>query len=175
MYRNADDVLILSTGGTFNKYYDPITGELKVDPEADAVRRIVRAMRIDPEIVCIVGKDSLEMDDSDREAILQAVRDSSKQRIVIVHGTDTMERSAAYLDGKVGDKRVIFAGAMVPYSIDPVEATANLAFALAAALAADAPGVHLAMHGQLATAGRLRKNREEGRFEKVSASDRSLV
>jgi len=165
MTSNVADILVLSTGGTFNKIYDPIGGELKVDGGIRAMESIASRWLCDLEYREIIGKDSLEMNDADRETLLEAIIEAPQKRIVVIHGTDTMDRSASHIAARLTDRLVVFTGAMVPYSIEPVEATANFALALGFALESERKGVFLAMHGQIGTPQTLRKNRELGRFK----------
>jgi L-asparaginase len=165
------NVLILNTGGTFNKRYDPIAGELVVPEDDRAVAAALASMAgLSYRIGGLLYKDSLQMDDTDRAMLAEAVSGAPQERIVVVHGTDTMDRSAAAVAQALqgGRKRVVFTGAMVPFSIDPVEATANLVSAVTA-VAYLAPGVHVAMHGWVLPHDRIRKNREKGIFERVEA------
>jgi len=159
-----DGFMILSTGGTFNKYYDPREGSLRVDHTGRAVKELCRRFGIDVPIDCIIGKDSLDMDDRDRGEILQAVRNSAAKRVLIVHGTDTMDRSADFLAGASCRKRVVFCGSMIPYSIDATEAAANFAFALGFLGSSGLPGIYIAMHGIAADYRDVFKDREAGLF-----------
>ncbi|WP_457607652.1 asparaginase domain-containing protein [Nitratifractor sp.] len=159
-------ILVLSTGGTFNKHYNPLTGELEVDGGHRALEDLSRRWLTPIRYREIIGKDSLEMTDSDREELLQTIRESKEERILVIHGTDTIDLSARYLaERQEEEKRILLTGAMIPYSIDPVEATANFALAAGFLLAESHPGVYLAMHGQVGPWQTLVKNRERGIFQ----------
>ncbi len=162
-------VTILNTGGTFNKRYDPIEGVLLVPEDNVAVERAIASMRhnLAFDIRGLIYKDSLEMDDADRLALCDAIEEVATDAVIVVHGTDTMDQSARTVAERVAGKRVIFTGAMIPFSIDPVEATANLSLAIAAAQQAK-PGVFIAMHGLILPFEQIVKNRELGRFEAVA-------
>ncbi len=157
-------ILLLSTGGTFNKTYNPLNGHLEVDPHATPLRRLLESWQAAYPIRTILGKDSLEMDASDRNTLLAAIQDAEEETIVVIHGTDTMDLSAARVAQAQVPKRIVFTGAMVPWSIDPVEATANLASAIGYARAVARPGVYLAMNGHILPYNRLVKDRAVGRF-----------
>jgi L-asparaginase len=166
-------VRIINTGGTFNKRYDPVAGELFVPADDAAVERAVASMGANLQILLsgTLYKDSLEMDDADRDLLCEIAAKVAEERIVVVHGTDTMDKSAAALARWLGEghgKRVVLTGAMVPFAIDPVEATANLATAVTATGFLE-PGVYIAMHGLVLPHDRIRKNRELGRFERVES------
>ncbi|WP_353662105.1 asparaginase domain-containing protein [Hydrogenimonas sp. SS33] len=167
-----EQIRLFNTGGTFNKRYDPIAGELVVPRDDRSVVRAAEAFAVNCPFVVegLIYKDSLEMGEEERELLATAVATAPEERIVVVHGTDTMDKSAAAVAAWLGEesfKRVIFTGAMVPFSIDPVEATANLALALGAS-AHLAPGVYIAMHGLVLPHAQIRKNRQTGLFERVS-------
>ncbi|RUM45019.1 MAG: asparaginase [Hydrogenimonas sp.] len=164
-------VRIINTGGTFNKRYDPIKGELYVPTDDRAVESAIASMCHGCEIKIsgAIYKDSLQMDDADRDLLCEIVTKVSETEVVIVHGTDTMDKSAKALDRWLGEshqKRVVLTGAMVPFSIDPVEATANLVMAISAVRFLE-PGVYIAMHGMVRPYDSIMKNRERGIFEAV--------
>lgn len=159
-------MLILNTGGTFNKRYDPIRGELYVPSDNRAVEAVCAVFAADVATRGILFKDSLEMNDEDRALLVRTISESAAERIVVVHGTDTMGLSAAAVDAANLGKVVVFTGAMVPFSIDSVEATANLAMAIGYAQNAT-PGTHIVMQGIAGAHDQVKKNREEGKFEYV--------
>ena len=82
-------MLIINTGGTFNKCYDPISGELRVSPDNTIVEAMCEALNIPFRIKGILYKDSLEMNDDDRAQLIVAIKQSPEMSIVIIHGTDT--------------------------------------------------------------------------------------
>jgi len=158
------DILIVSTGGTFNKIYNPLTGSLDVDTDAKALRSIADKWLCNLEIETIIGKDSLDMDDSDRQQLAKTILQSSQKKIIVVHGTDTMDLSAQALAILKISKTIVLTGSMVPYSIDPTEATANLASAIGYAIALSENGVYIAMNGQLGKYNQITKDRNRGKF-----------
>lgn len=159
-------MLILNTGGTFNKRYDPIGGELFVPRDNRAIESILQSLVIDIRIDGVIYKDSLEMDDTDRALLCETIKASSESIVVVVHGTDTMELSAEAVAKLELKKTVIFTGAMVPFHIDSLEATANLAMAIGFAQRS-CSGVYIVMQGVCGQYNHVRKNRELGKFEYV--------
>jgi len=157
-------ILIISTGGTFNKVYAPKTGTLDIDKSSSALKDIASKWLCEFEILNIIGKDSLEMTNHDRLELLSTIHQSKHQYIIIIHGTDTMDVTAEYLADAELEKTIVLTGAMVPYSIDPVEATANLASAYGYLQALEKEGVFIAMNGVVDTYERVKKNRKEGKF-----------
>jgi len=157
-------ILIINTGGTFNKLYDPLNGELVVDQKGRALEEIASKWLTSFEIINIIGKDSLEMTNQDRLELLATLSGTEAERIIIVHGTDTMHLTAEYLADAEHGKQIILTGAMVPYSIDPVEATANLSSAYGALLSLKKRGIYVAMHGLVLPYNKIEKERRIGRF-----------
>jgi len=161
-----DKILIINTGGTFNKRYNPLKGELEVPKDGIALESILRYCNNTAyELLNIIHKDSLEMSEVDRELIVQTIKTSSCRKVLIVHGTDTMDVTATFLALHVKDKIITLTGAMVPFSIDTVEATANFMMALGDLMCRENNGVNLAMHGAIAAHGSIYKNRQKGIFE----------
>ena len=157
-------ILIISTGGTFNKHYNPINGALEIDKTSSALQEIASKWLCNFEILNIIGKDSLEMTNHDRLELLSTIHQSDYDKIIIVHGTDTMDITAEYLADAELEKRIVLTGAMVPYSIDPVEATANLTSAYGYLNALEKEGVFISMNGVMGSYEKVKKNRKEGRF-----------
>lgn len=160
------EVLILTTGGTLDKDHDMFTESLVLSgtenshlPELLAIGRCYH-----PNQRPIMSKDSLDMTAEDREAILQAVLSAKEDKIVITHGTGTMDQSAQYLDGKIGDKTVVFTGALRPFSLGKSDAGFNVGGALTAAQTLPA-GVYAVMNGRVYTAKEIKKDIKSGRFD----------
>ncbi len=157
---------IIATGGTFDKQYDPLTGELvfgdSILPSLLERARITAPCRFEP----LLALDSLDMRDTHRQQVRDACARSDETRIVIVHGTDTMRETAEVLGHAALDKTIVLTGAMVPCRIDGSDAPFNLGFACAAAQLCE-PGVYIAMNGQVFPWNAVRKNRSAGLFEAV--------
>ncbi len=158
-------ILIINTGGTFNKVYNSLTGNLDIEPKANALKAIAKHWLRDFNIINIIGKDSLDIDDNDRETLVQTIKAHSEQTIIIIHGTDTINKSAKLLDEANLKKEIILTGAMVPYSIDPIEATANFASAYGYINAINKNGVYISMNGVIKDYISVIKNKEKGYFE----------
>jgi len=122
-------ILIVNTGGTFNKYYNRINGKLEVDQSASVLESLAEKWLTCFQILSIIGKDSLEMNSQDRLELLAVLSQAEEERIIVVHGTDTMHTTAEYLADAELEKCIVLTGAMVPFRIDPVEASANFASA----------------------------------------------
>lgn len=162
--------LIINTGGTFNKIYNRISGDLIIERNCTAVEEILARCfygNIEPKIKGIIYKDSLEMDNADRLELLNTCKESSEKEILIIHGTDTMDKSAHFLakSTTLDDKKIVFTGAMKPYSIEPSEAAGNLAFALAFLLyGAQKNRIYIALNGIAGDFRDIIKDRIAGKF-----------
>ena len=158
-------ITIINTGGTFNKRYNPIKGQLEVPSDNIALDKIIASCHnVEFEIKNIVSKDSLDMDDKDRQTITDAVNETSNDKIIIIHGTDTVDLTSKFLKEQVSNKQIVFTGAMVPMSIDEVEATMNFSQAMGFLSADVKNAIYIAMHGVVVDHTKLIKDRTLGQF-----------
>jgi L-asparaginase len=159
-------VRVFVTGGTFDKEYDEIRGELFFkDTHLAEMMRLGRCV-LDLEIRTLMMVDSLEMSDADRDLIATNCARCPENRIVITHGTDTMVETAAVLARSAGEKTIVLTGAMIPFAFGSSDGLFNLGSALSFVQVLPA-GVYIAMNGQCFAWDNVRKNRESGRFEVV--------
>ena len=156
---------IITTGGTFDKHYNELTGQLvlgqSVLPLALERARLTEPVVIEP----LFALDSLDMQLAHRQQIRKACADSKEDRIVIIHGTDTLRETAEVLGNAHLPKTIVLVGAMIPYEIANSDALFNLGFAMAAAQLC-ARGVFVAMNGEVFTWNDVQKNRGTGVFER---------
>jgi L-asparaginase len=157
------EIAVFVTGGTFDKEYNELTGELYFrDTHLPEMLALGRA-RLPLRLQTLMMKDSLQMTDADREAIAGACREAAETAIVITHGTDTMERTAAHLAGQVSGKTIVLTGAMIPYKFGSSDGLFNLGAALALVQQLPA-GIYVAMNGRCFDWNAVTKNRVEGVF-----------
>lgn len=164
MQDTAAPLGVVATGGTLDKiYFDALSAFSCGEPAAP---ELLKKAGVDHAVgvTGVCRKDSLELTDDDRAAILAAILARPERRILVTHGTDTMPVTAAFLKGRTGEKTVVLTGAMQPALMRETDAPFNIGFA-AAATALLAPGVYIAMNGRVFEAGKVRKNRDAGRFE----------
>src|SRR5215467_3560470 len=103
----AELIQIFVTGGTFDKEYNELTGELFFkDTHLREMLRLGRC-HLDVDIETLMMIDSLQMTDDGRQLILERCRSTPHHRIVITHGTDTMEQTAAVLGPALSGKTVV--------------------------------------------------------------------
>ncbi len=159
-------IRIFITGGTFDKEYNELSGQLYFkDTHMPDLLELGRC-KMPVSIQTLMMIDSLEMTDDDRELIAHQCNQCDEKQIVITHGTDTMAETATLLARKVKDKTVILTGAMIPIKFGSSDGLFNLGSALAFAQSLS-PGIYLAMNGRYFHWNNVRKNRETGVFEEL--------
>ncbi len=158
-------IKILLTGGTIDKHYNESNGEL--DFANSHIPEILNSgrNRCDVDLQQLMLKDSLEMDESDRQSIVDACIRSEEDKVLITHGTDTMVETAKVLAGKRIEKTIVLVGAMVPYVFKDTDSVFNMGFALASVQTLPY-GVYIAMNGMVFNWDQVIKNKELGIFEK---------
>lgn len=157
---------IFITGGTFDKEYNELDGKLFFkDTHLPEMLKLGRC-KVPVEIRTLMLVDSLEMTDADRQIIVEQCRKCKEDRIVITHGTDTMEETARVLGKSITGKTVILTGAMVPYKFGSSDGLFNLGSALA--FADTLPhGIYVAMNGRCFMWDNVKKNKKTGEFEEL--------
>jgi L-asparaginase len=159
-------IRIFITGGTFDKEYNEITGQLYFkDTHMHDLLEMGRS-KVAVEIRTLMMIDSLEMTDEDRELIAYQCIQCDENMIVITHGTDTMSDTAKMLAEKVKEKTIILTGAMIPIKFGSSDGLFNLGSALAFAQTLP-PGVYVAMNGRYFNWDNVRKNKQSGMFEEL--------
>lgn len=163
-------VTLITTGGTIEKTFDESTGVL--ENRGSVVRRMLRRLRLEEtevNVVELLSKDSLYMTDDDREAIIRATRGAAESAagIVILHGTDTLDKTGERLHAAGGSGGwsipVVLTGAMRPYEMKRSDALQNLTEAIFATGQLP-PGVYCVAHGRTLKFPGVRKDRVRGTF-----------
>lgn len=156
-------ILVLTTGGTIDKnYFDALSEYQIVDSGIPGLLDEAR-VALPVRVVELMRKDSLELTDADRALIANAAREASETRIVVTHGTDTMTETAKVLAAAVPGKTICLTGALSPARFAQTDAPFNLGMAFATAQVA-APGVYIAMSGEVFDGLKVRKDRTAGKF-----------
>ncbi|MCI4399927.1 MAG: asparaginase [Campylobacteraceae bacterium] len=159
------NLLIISTGGTINKLYNELNGELEIgESVAKNIYSLARG-NLSTKEVSIINKDSLDMTDEDRALLADTVKNAKEENIIILHGTDTMDKSAEILAKTVADKKIVFVGAMKPYSIEKDEAIFNFASAVGFLRANPPDGIYISMHSLVLPHDEIYKDRDAGIFK----------
>jgi L-asparaginase len=161
-------IRIFVTGGTFDKEYNELNGQLFFkDSHLPEMLQLGRN-RVPVDIRTLMMIDSLEMSAIDRELIARHCAEADEQQIIITHGTDTMAETAEVLAKMVTGKTVVLTGAMVPYKFGSSDGLFNLGSAFAFVQTMP-EGVYVAMNGRCFKAGQVRKNKLTGEFEDLSS------
>lgn len=163
-----DFIQVYVTGGTFDKEYNFITGELyfKDTHLNDMFERGRCTLDIDVKTLMMV--DSLEMNDDDRNIIIHNCKRCKTDKIIITHGTDRIVSTAKILaEENIEGKTIVLTGAMVPYAFgSSSDGFFNLGSALAFVQTLPS-GVYVAMNGRYFKWDEVKKNRKTGYFENI--------
>lgn len=156
-------IRFISTGGTIDKIYFDAMSQFEVG-ESQVKHILTEALAaFDYDVVSLFRKDSLEITSDDRAELRRHIQKDDADRYIITHGTDTMAETAEALGGLDG-KHIVLTGALSPARFRTTDAVFNIGMAVSAVQTV-APGVYIAMSGQVFPAGAVRKNRDENRFE----------
>jgi L-asparaginase len=159
-------IRIFITGGTFDKEYNELNGELFFkDTHIPELLKLGRS-RVQVNVRTLMMIDSLDMTDNDRDLIADNCIKSGEDKIIITHGTDTMAETAKILAEKIKNKTVVLTGAMIPYKFGSSDGLFNMGSALA--FVQSLPhGVYIAMNGRYFHWDNVRKNKQTGEFEEI--------
>jgi L-asparaginase len=159
-------IKLFITGGTFDKEYNELSGELFFrNTHLEEMLRLGRS-RLPVKVKTLMMIDSLFMTAAHRRRILKECLAAKEKHIVVTHGTDTMPETARLLGSRVTDKTVVLTGAMVPYKFGSSDGMFNLGSALSFAQVLP-PGVYIAMNGRYFNWDNVRKNKAKGEFEEL--------
>jgi L-asparaginase len=166
----TSDVIIITTGGTIEKTYDEFDGSLE-NRGTSIKNRILSKLRLpytNIHVLPLLSKDSLHMDETDRELICKTITVEAKKGapIVVLHGTDTMAVTAKYCFENIAQLGVpvVFTGAMIPMGFEDTDATQNVTEALLAAKLLSS-GLYISFHNQIFIVPHVHKNKEKRTFE----------
>ena len=159
-------IRIFITGGTFDKEYNELTGQLYFkDTHLPNLLEMGRN-RVSVKIRTLMMIDSLEMTREDRDLIAYQCEQCEEKNIIITHGTDTITDTAQLLAKKIKTKTIVLTGAMIPIKFGSSDGLFNLGSALAFAQTLPV-GIYVAMNGRYFTWDNVRKNKQTGMFEEI--------
>ena len=156
-------IRIFVTGGTFDKEYDEITGDLFFKKTHLREMLDLGRAKININISTLMMKDSLEMDDNDRSLVVNNCSKSPESNIIITHGTDTMIDTATSIANAKLNKTIVLTGAMIPYKFGSSDGLFNLGAAIGFVQSLP-DGVYIAMNGKFFYYDKVKKNKEIGEF-----------
>ncbi|MBX3689948.1 asparaginase domain-containing protein [Dokdonella sp.] len=154
---------IVTTGGTIDKIYfdDKSTFQIGSPQIGEILETLGVAFAFD--VVSVLRKDSLHLDDGDRALIRSAIERQPHRHVLVTHGTDTMVDTAQALHG-IDGKVIVLTGALNPALFKGSDAVFNIGCAVGAVQTLP-DGVYIAMNGRIWDPTQVRKNREANRFE----------
>lgn len=162
----SEPIRVIITGGTFDKQYDEIKGELTfADTHLPEILRLARvSVPVNLELNQLI--DSLNMQEENRRSVFRSCERATETRIIVTHGTDTMVETARLIGNAKLDKTIVFTGAMIPYKVQDSDALFNFGTAFAAVQLLPS-GVYVIMNGRVFNWDSVRKNKAKGVFEEL--------
>jgi L-asparaginase len=160
-------IKIFATGGTFDKEYDEINGELFFKETHLHELLSLGRSQLNVKIETLMMVDSLEMTKSEKQYIVEKCKSEKTDRIIITHGTDTMVETAQIIAEDVNDKTIILTGAMIPIKFGSSDGLFNLGSALSF-IQVIQPGVYITMNGRYFKWDNVSKNKRLGVFERIN-------
>ncbi len=160
-------ITFITTGGTIDKDYPKRAGAYGFEIGEPAVKRILAQVNpnFEYEIISVFKKDSLDINDEDRQKILRTCKETDSDKLIITHGSDTMLDTARVLD-VIKDKTIILTGSFRPEWFKDSNAYFNIGFAVGI-INYLVPDVYIAMHGRVYSWERCKREEETGRFIEV--------
>ena len=160
-------IKIFATGGTFDKEFNEINGELFFkETNLYQLLQLGRS-QLNVKIETLMMVDSLKMTQLEKNYIVNKCKKEKTDRIIITHGTDTMVDTAKLIAKNITDKTIILTGAMIPIKFGSSDGLFNLGSALSFIQTIDA-GVYITMNGRYFNWDNVRKNKKLGIFERIN-------
>lgn len=159
-------IIFIQTGGTIDKDYPQTTKGWAFEfGEQPAFGRILEKLNpsFEYKLITAFQKDSLQITNDDRQALVDLIKNFKDDKFIITHGTDTMIETAFYLSKHVKNKRVVITGAMLPERFSNSDASINLGSAIGAINVLD-NGIYIAMHGIIKTFDKINRNLDTGKY-----------
>ena len=158
-----DQLCIVTTGGTIDKIYFDDKSDYQIgEPQ---IGRILEELGVAfrYRVIPILRKDSLHINDGDRELIRATIAAQDTPHVLVTHGTDSMVETAKVL-ASIPGKTIVLTGALNPARFRGSDAEFNIGTAVGAVQSLPA-GVYIAMNGRIWDPARVRKNVDANRFE----------
>jgi L-asparaginase len=154
---------IVATGGTIDKIYfdDKSNYQIGAPQIGEILNQLGVAFTFD--VIALMRKDSLHMDDADRDLIRRTILAQPHRHVLVTHGTDTMVETARVL-ADIPGKTIVLTGALNPARFQGSDAVFNIGCAVGS-IQALPDGVYIAMNGRVWDPQRVRKNVAANRFE----------
>ncbi len=158
-------ITFIQTGGTIDKDYPKTTKGYAFEFGEPATRRILEKLQpsFEYQILTACQKDSLDINQDDRQALVYLIRQQTSEKIIITHGTDTLIETAQFISKNINDKVIVLTGAMRPERFSNSEADLNIGSAIAATQTLS-NGVYITMNGIIKSWDKIQRNLETGKF-----------
>jgi L-asparaginase len=158
-----DHLCVVTTGGTIDKIYFDDKSDFQVgEPQIGRIlEELGVAFRFT--VIPILRKDSLHLDEGDRELVRATIAAQQARQVLVTHGTDSMVETARVL-ASIPDKTIVLTGALNPARFRGSDAEFNIGTAVGAVQSLP-PGVYIAMNGRVWDPEKVRKNADANRFE----------
>ena len=143
-------IKVFTAGGTIDKIYSEEKGTLNFSFGKQAIRELSESkvkLNFEYDVERLLAKDSLDMNDEDRQLIKKACEGTIADKILITHGTDTMINTAKVLSN-IPNKIIIITGASQPYKFRESDAEFNIGVAIGALNILE-QGVYISMNGRV--------------------------
>ena len=162
-------LLVLATGGTFDKDYPRVHSGYAFEIGEPAAERMLASMPflgVEWRVESVCAKDSTEITNADRDQLVAAIKRAPENRVVVAHGTDTLIESAQYVlkSGAATGKVISFTGAMKPERFKDSDAMFNLGGAVSATSCIAAGSVVVCMGGNVIPATECVRDTSTGHF-----------
>jgi L-asparaginase len=159
------EIVFITTGGTIDKVYFDQQSDFEVGESQGPAILKESGVTVPCTFIPLFEKDSLDITDEDRQKIRDTIESSEQSRFIVTHGTDTMVKTAEFLndlDGKI----VVLTGSLSPARFKSSDAAFNVGSAMGAVQCLP-PGAYIAMNGRVSSPYQVRKNRDANRFDPV--------
>jgi len=127
------NITFITCGWTFDKDYSTSKGSYDFIIWEPKIWEILKKLRLNVntkiEINSIIKKDSLDMDDNDRQIILDTIKNTEVENIIIIHWTDTMIDTGKFIQ-EIENKIIILVWSSLPYIFRNSDADFNIWFAI---------------------------------------------
>ena len=156
--------------GTIDKEYPrALLGYAFEFGEQSASERILEEVFINAKVAVTVEKalkepkDSQDIDDNDRRALVNRIELGPEKRFIITHGTDSLAETAKFVDlpAKKCGATVVLMGSRLPEAFKGSDASFNFGFSLCAVQHLS-EGAHVAMNGVAIAAQQVARDPKSG-------------
>ena len=160
-----EELLVVTTGGTIDKIYFDDKSDYQIgDPQIGMIlRELGVTFRFN--VIPILRKESLHINDEDRELIRATIAAQPTRHVLVTHGTDSMVQTGQVL-ATIPEKTIVMTGALSPARFRGSDAEFNIGCAIGAVQSLPS-GVYIAMNGRIFDPQHVRKNVAANRFESV--------